>query len=257
MAVTHIKRTPVVYDEKSKLRFDSVSGLVIFLILVVALIFVMSVLFRIRVIDVVGNEHYTDNEIIEAVDIEDGDNLFFFDRFGAVARVFSKLPYVEEVSISRSLPNKVTITVAESKAMAYIVLGSETWTIDYNCKILGKAADGETASLIAVTGIKPGTLMIGEDMQTEDGDTELVEYLAALLWQISERGLAEKTRSIDFEDKNNVSFDYAGKFTVRLGASNNLEHKMGMFVSVLSQLKSGDNGTINLADGVTAHFSPM
>lgn len=256
MAVTHIKRTPV-SEEKTKLRFDSVSGLVIFLILVVALIFVMSVLFRIRVIDVVGNEHYTDHEIIEAVDIEDGDNLFFFDRFGAVARVFSKLPYVEEVSIARSLPNKVTITVAESKAMAYIVLGSETWTIDRNCKILGKAAEGETASLVAVNGIKPGTLMIGEIMETEDGDEELVQYLADLLWQISERGLAGSTRSIDFADKTNVSFDYAGRFTVRIGGYNNLEHKMGMFVSVLSQLKSGDTGTINLADGVTAHFSPM
>lgn len=257
MAVSHLRRPVEGQEGRTRLRFDSVSGLVVFFIVVIALIFIMSVMFRIRVIEVVGNEHYTDKEIIEAVDIEDGDNLFFFDRFAAVAQVFSKLPYIEEVSVARALPNKVTITVEESKALAYIVLGSETWTIDKNCKVLGKAAEGETGSLIAVTGIKPGTLMIGETMQTEDNDDALIEYLAAILYQIQERGLYSETRSINFSDTSNVSFSYGGKYTVKVGNDFNLEYKFGMIVSVLQQLKPGDSGTIDVRDGVTAHFSPV
>ena len=90
---------------------SSFSGPIMFFLVVVATIFVMSVFFRITNIQVEGNSHYTDEEIIRAIDIEEGDNLFFFDRFAALSRVFAKLPYVEEVSVERSLPNKVIITV--------------------------------------------------------------------------------------------------------------------------------------------------
>ncbi len=107
---------------------DSFSGPMMFFLVIVAVIFVMSVFFRVSDIQVEGNTHYTDEEIIRAIDIEEGDNLFFFDRFAALSRVFAKLPYVEEVSVERKLPNKVTITVKESQALAYIVLGDEDWT---------------------------------------------------------------------------------------------------------------------------------
>lgn len=108
--------------------------------------------FRVSDIQVEGNTHYTDEEIIRAIDIEEGDNLFFFDRFAALSRVFAKLPYVEEVSVERKLPNKVTITVKESQALAYIVLGDEDWTIDHSCKVLGKATEDELSGLIPIIG---------------------------------------------------------------------------------------------------------
>ena len=77
------------------LRRTGLSGPVTFAILVVAIIFVLSIFLRVSEIYVEGNEHYTDEEIIRAIDIEEGDNLFFFDRFGAISRVFAKLPYAQ------------------------------------------------------------------------------------------------------------------------------------------------------------------
>ena len=118
-----------------------------FVIVEVALIFVMSVFFRVSDIEVNGNVHYTDSEIIRAIDIEEGDNLFFFDRFAALSRVFAKLPYIEEVTVERKLPNKVIIDVTESTALAYLSLGDENWTIDHNCKVLGKASEDELSNL--------------------------------------------------------------------------------------------------------------
>ena len=132
-------------------RHSSISAPLMFIVVIVATIFVMSVFFRVSDIEVTGNTHYTDEEIIRAIDIEQGDNLFFFDRFAAISRVFAKLPYIEEVSVVRKLPNKVTIEVVESTALAYIKLGDERWTLDHNCKVLGKAADGETGQLVEVS----------------------------------------------------------------------------------------------------------
>lgn len=234
----------------------SLSGPLMFLMVVVAAIFVMSVFFRVSDITVEGNTHYTDLEIIRAIDIEDGDNLFFFDRFAAVSRVFAKLPYIEQVSVERSLPNKVVISVVESKALAYIELGDEQWTLDHNCKVLGKAADGETANMIPVVGIDPGTLYIGETLTTADGNVSVVELLSEILIQMEARGLNIYVTKLDFSDISSVEFSYAGRFTVIIGNSQNIEHKFGMIVAVMDKLLEGDTGIIDVSDGVTGHFSP-
>ncbi len=235
-------------------RHSSISAPLMFIVVIVATIFVMSVFFRVSDIEVTGNTHYTDEEIIRAIDIEQGDNLFFFDRFAAISRVFAKLPYIEEVSVVRKLPNKVTIEVVESTALAYIKLGDERWTLDHNCKVLGKAADGETGQLVEVSGISPGTLLIGEQLTTADGDTAVVEQLAEVLYQIQERGLTSYISLVDITDTNDVQLSYAGRYTVKLGNSSRTEHKFGMLVSVVAKLGAEDVGLIDLSDGTTAHF---
>lgn len=259
MAYAHSNQPPA--DKHSEYmrprRRSTISAPLMFVIVEVALIFVMSVFFRVSDIQVVGNSHYTDSEIIRAIDIEEGDNLFFFDRFAALSRVFAKLPYVEEVAVERKLPNKVVIEVKESSALAYIVLGDENWTIDHKCKVLGKASsEDELADLIAVRGVKPGTLLIGEQMQTEDGNQAMVDYLSEVLSQIEDRGLTSGVSLVDFSDPSDVQFMYAGRLTVQLGADSNTEYKFGMFVSVLDKLSSEDVGLLNLSDGVSAHFMP-
>ena len=167
------------------------------------------------------------------------------------------MPYVEEVSVERSLPNKVIITVTESQALAYIALGDEMWSIDHSCKVLGKATEEELADMISIEGISPGTLFIGETMLTEDNDTELVEYLAQVLYQLEARDLYKQVESIDFSDKYDVVFALGDKYTVKLGGPGDTEYKFGMLVSVMSQLLEGDIGIIDVSDGSTAHFRPM
>ena len=189
------------------------------------------------------------------MDIEEGDNLFFFDRFAAISRVFAKLPYVEEVFVSRSLPDKVTIEIKESKALAYLIVGDEKWTMDANCKILGKAAEGESEQLISVSGINPGTLLIGEQLTVTDYD-ENVPFLSEVLTQIQDRGLTSSIKSIDFSNRNSVRFDYTDKYSIIIGDAARVEYKFGMFLSAVEQLKEGDFGEIDVSTAMTAVFTP-
>ncbi len=237
-------------------RHSGIGGLVSFLAVVVGLIFVMSVLLRVSDIRVEGNEHYTDQEIINAMGLETGDNIFFFDKFSTVGRAYTKLPYLEEVTVERQLPGRLTIRVVESKALAYLAVGDEEWTIDRSCKILGKAVERETDQLIPVYGIRPGTLMIGEKLERADGSEERVDYLAELLYQLQARGLASETRWVDFSDSNKVFFKYTDKYQVIVGKGENVEHKFAMLMSVLGQLQEGDVGTIDLSRGEKVHFIP-
>ena len=228
----------------------------IFVVVIVASIFVLSLFFRVEDIQVEGNTHYTDEEIIRAIDIEEGDNLFFFDRFAAIGRVFSKLPYIEEVTLHRALPNRITISVTESKALAYLILGDEEWTMDHSCKILGKAAEGETEQLVPIVNFNPGTLFIGERMTSADGDEDPVNYLQDILAQIEGRNWVGHVLRIDFENPNSPELNYDGRYTVVLGPYSLTEQKFALLAGVFEVLKDGDIGVIDLSDGQRVSFSP-
>ena len=101
-----------------------------FLIICVALVFGMSVFFRVSTISVEGNAIYSQEEIIAASGIEKGDNLFFVNQFSAISRIYAKLPYVEKAAINRGLPNKLTIVVTESRAVAWVAAEDGNWAID-------------------------------------------------------------------------------------------------------------------------------
>ncbi|MCR5088426.1 MAG: FtsQ-type POTRA domain-containing protein [Oscillospiraceae bacterium] len=228
----------------------------IFVVVIVAAVFVLSFFFRVNDIVVEGNTHYTNDEIIRAIDIEEGDNLFFFDRFAAVSRVFSKLPYIEQVTLSRALPDRITISVQESTALAYLILGDEEWTMDHNCKILGKAAEGETEQLVPIENFDPGTLFIGERLTTADGDTNPVDYLEEILQQIEGRNMVGQVDKIDFENVNSPELDLSGRYSVVLGRYAQVSQKFAMLSGVLETLKAGDLGVIDLSDSRKAYFSP-
>lgn len=258
MAANNNRKSILDYLRKDgEKRPSGVSGPVTFFAVIIAIIFIMSVLFRVSKIEVSGNVHYTDEEIISAIDIEEGDNIFFFDRFAAISRVFAKLPYIEEVTVNRALPGNVKINVIECEALAYIIVGDEKWTMDQNCKILGKATDEELPSLIPIKGIIPGTLMIGEQLTVADGDESTVDFVREVLFNIEERGLSQQVSEIDFTNLYDVRFRYTKLYQVWLGDRNDVTYKFGMLMKILDTLTSDDVGIINVKNTGAVHFIPQ
>ena len=222
----------------------------IFLLICAALVLGMSVFFRVAKIEVVGNSIYTAEEVIEASGIGTGDNLFFINRFSAASRIFSKLPYVDKAKVTRALPNRVTITIQESSAMAYVQADGGYWVLDQNCKLLKSVTESE------LTGLARVEPKVGEVLNAGEADAPKVTYLAAILGQLLTRDMASKVTVIDLSDASNPGFTYDGRFTVRLGANENVEYKFGMLQSAVSQLTASDAGTIDLSIDKRAHFSP-
>ena len=193
---------------------------------------------------------------IEASGIGTGDNLFFINRFSAASRIFSKLPYVDKAKVTRALPNRVTITIQESSAMAYVQADDGYWVVDQNCKLLKSVTESELTGLARVDGITPVEPKVGEVLNAGEADAPKVTYLAAILGQLLTRDMASKVTVIDLSDASNPGFTYDGRFTVRLGANENVEYKFGMLQSAVSQLTASDAGTIDLSIDKRAHFSP-
>ncbi len=220
---------------------------VAFLIICAALVFGLSVFFRVSTIEVEGNSLYTSEEIIEASGIEQGDNLFFINRFSAISRIFSKLPYVEKAVINRSLPNRLVIVVTESQAIACVSAEDGTWAIDRGCKLLSKVSGDELRGLIRIEGLTP--------IAPGEAESPKVNYLSAILTQIDALGLRDRITYIDISGIANPYFDYLGRFTVKLGSFENTEYKFQCLLSAVEALSDGDRGTLDLSIDKRAHLT--
>ena len=75
----------------------------------------------------------TVEEVVAASGIEIEDNLFLLNKYSAAQAIFEKLPYVEEVTINRALPDTIVITERECAAAAGVVtpegIGSSAKTV--------------------------------------------------------------------------------------------------------------------------------
>ncbi|MCD8367740.1 MAG: FtsQ-type POTRA domain-containing protein [Clostridiales bacterium] len=129
--------------------------LAVSVVLILAVILGGSIVFfKINTIEVEGNVHYTEEQIVDASGVNLGDNLLLTRDPTVVARLLTQLPYVSSVSLSHQLPDTLVITVTESDAQAAIYDGSGSWWLmDSSGKLLeqvdsdtGGASDGEDSS---------------------------------------------------------------------------------------------------------------
>lgn len=125
-------------------RFSALYVLISVVLIFAVIAFASIVFFRINRIEVEGNTHYTEEQVIEASGVQIGDNLMLTGSGGIVARLLKELPYLSSVSVRRSLPDALIITVSESNAKAALYDGRGSWwLIDGKGKLLEEAVRWE------------------------------------------------------------------------------------------------------------------
>lgn len=246
-------------------RRRSLLAPVTFILVFAAIVFGMGVFFRVQTIEVVGASSYTEDEVIKASGVEVGDNLFFINRFSASSQIFSQLPFVEEASIERIMPNKIVITVSESSAMAYFDYLGEKWMMTASGKLLGTGTGAQLDGLIQVLNLSPrGSDGTGDSYRMESGtmlevsqnDRLKLAYLQELLHAFRELGMTDDVDRLDLENPANPTFRYIDRFTVKMGSNDNTDYKLRMLLSAVEQMEPDLTAVIDLAEGTSVHVSP-
>lgn len=240
---------------RKKKKTNAFLAPLIFVAALILLVFCVAMFFRVQTIEVVGAQSYTADEIIAASGVEEGDNLFFINRFNGASSIFSKLPFVDYASIERKMPSTVIITVEEAKAVAYLSWQGQSWMITTSGKLLGSTDEATAASLIRVTGFEPVSPAVGETAQAAEGDELKLSYLRDILTTLELSGLLGDVQSIDMSAPVNPSLDYLGRFTVRLGEDRELDYKLRMLLATVQQLGADETGIIDVSDGSTVYVS--
>ncbi len=132
------------------------SRLLIMAAIVAAVIFGVSIFFKVNTVEVQGNAIYSAEEIRSASGIQKGDNLFTLNKEAAAGSIKASLPYVETVSIIRFLPDKIVIEVKESDATFAVTTDTNTtWLINSVGKALEQISDSAPDSALTAEPTAP------------------------------------------------------------------------------------------------------
>jgi len=240
-------------QRRRKKRRNPIISILSVLLICGALLLGISVFFKISVIKVEGNTRYSQEQIISASGINIGDNLFFVNKFDAISKIFKSLPYIDEVKISRDLPNILKIEVAETEAIAYVRSGESFWLIDSSCKLLEKVSS-DAATGINIIGLTPIQPVAGQKIEPGEAQKPKVAYIESLLNELIGRDMLSEVTYIDVTDIGGLIFDYRGRFKVKMGKNENISHKLDMLSKSIEYLNPVVTGTIDLTQNKEGHF---
>ncbi len=203
--------------------------------------------FRISEVKLVGNEIYTDEQILEQLPFSEGDNLFSFDPASAESALRKALPYIGEVHVRRSLPSTVTVEIGERRTELSLAVGEEAYLLSGDLQVLDRIGGAEITE--GITRLKTGAVercIVGESVSFIDART--ADDLKELYQCLSENGMMAHIVSIDMTSRFDITLNYEDRFTVYLADIDNMDVKIRFLAGILEKLEPDDCGTIYLAD---------
>ena len=236
---------------------------------VMALVFGISIFFKVEVVTVSGAKKYDAWTVKEASGIEEGDNLLTFGKAKACGKITAKLPYVESVRIGIKLPDTVNIEIKELD-VAYSIKDSSNnwWLVTSEGRVVEKVDNATAGEYTEIQGVSLADPVSGQQavahedtMQnnpaaTDDSSVSLTESvvrnsdrLAAvldILQYLEERGIIGEAASIDVTDLGNIVLWYGQRYKVLLGNALNLAYK----IECMDAAINGDNGLKEYDSGV-------
>ena len=136
---------------------------------VAALLLVFAIFLRVDQVNVIGNERYLTQTVLDASGIEMGENLLTLERFRISARILKELPFVESVQIGIKLPDTVNISIVETQA-AYCVRSTDGgwWLMNANGTLLQSVTQQEGQTYLQVVGIQAEQPAVGKQIQAAE-----------------------------------------------------------------------------------------
>ena len=228
---------------KAKRNRAIVAITAIFLVLCVVVGIIVAVFFNVKDIKVIGQGIYTQEEIIYASGILNGDNLLFMSSSTIENRVREALPYLKNVEIIKSFPNKVGIKVTSAVEEYLLENKNGKYVADKDFKILRVTAE-IPQNLIRVKGLttdelKPGVNATFSDKQQRDAFFELLKIL-------NEKKI--NVKYINIESLVNISFMINDNLYIKLGSFNDVVGKIEHLEASLDQVDDEMSASISLID---------
>lgn len=219
-----------------------------------ALVSAAVIFFKIGSIVVVGESVYNDEEIIEASGVKIGQSMFMFNKFASISNIFADCPYIDTIQMKRTLPDVIQIIVTPCEPIGVVQHGTSNYIIDINGKVLeATTPSGVPENLPIIVGGEPKTAEVGKNIAFSEEET--TKALFSVLNTAKNNDILKNIGSIDVTKAFNVHFEYMGRFTVKIGTSEDIERKFKFLGAVVDALGTHERGTIDVSDGTTGYFT--
>ena len=245
------------YRQRRRRRRRSPLGRVFrFCLICLVLFFGISVFFQVSAIYVNGETRYSSAEVIEAAGVGYGTRLFLVNNSAVESGIRARLPFANEVEVSRRFPSRLEITVNDAAPIAAVWSENGYLILDKQSRVLERGDRSLAEGLISIQGVNPILPVEGQVLVLGDEEREKVAYLRELLSALAAAGIADQVESIDLSRATDLRLRYADRFEVHFGPNRHVEEKVRALVRVSEALGDLERGVIDLSQGRNAYFRP-
>ena len=230
---------------------------------VVAIIFGISIFFKVDKVTVSGADKYTPYMIQEASGIKNGDNLLTLDKVRSSSRIIASLPYVESVRIGIQLPDTVHIEITEMDVVYSIKDSTDAWwLINSDGRVVVKADNATAGDCTQILGVKLENPVSGQQAKaaaqdaqvalpeqaghTLSGDLQLATALSIVQY-LEDNSIIGKVASVDVTDLSDIQMWYGQQYQVLLGDTTELGYKIRSMQSAIAELEDYQNGILDVS----------
>ncbi len=205
----------------------------------------MAVFFKAEKIEVSGNSRYTAQQVVDVCGVEQGDNLFFMNKYEVAGRISQALPYVESVSINRKLPESLCIRVTECVCDVALEQAGGVWLLCQTGKVVDFVEVKPEGSAV-VTGVTLAEPAVGGSLAAAEGSEAALAELRALLDYLRAKGMLADVQEIHLEREDCVSFRYLDRLNVEIPWESDLDYKLDFLAAVVAKLEDYETGTLKM-----------
>lgn len=194
--------------------------------------------FQVKTVEVIGNDHYTEDELKEKIlkgSMSSNTILapLFYSKNAA-----EELPYIESFNVRRSGRNKLIISVKEKSVVGCIPYLDSYVYFDSNGYFVEGSKTRDT-KVAFFDGIQPKKVVMEEKLPIKE---TVLNTAVALSTIFAKNDMVPD--HIMFDDSYEISLLY-GDITVQLGKDEYLEDKMTRAIAILPQLE-GQKGILHM-----------
>ncbi len=230
---------------------------------VLALLFGMSIFFKVKTVTVTGNKKYTAWDVWEASGILEGENLLTISEPRISNNIKSALPYVDYIRVGIKLPDTVKIEIVELDVVYAVEADDGSWwLIRSDGGIVEKTNSADAQQHTKILGVKiaqptPGEQAVALQPQLtgEDGETVPVTVLASEQLQtavniaqfLEDSGVIGEAASIDVTNPGSLELWYGTRYQVTLGDAMELGFKIKSMKSAIDQMGDYQSGILDVS----------
>ena len=200
----------------------------------------MSPIFNIKEVEVLGNSKISSETIISLSGITIDQNMFSF-RTSDVRESIKQNAYIDTVDVHRDLPDKISIVVSERKTTYMIKFGNAYAYINNQGYIL--EITNQEAAVPILTGYETPDENIKEGNRLDTADLERLNDVLKIMEAASSSGnnLKNLITQIDMSDKSNYILNLqTQKKQIYFGDATNLSTKMLWIDQILEEEKKNE-----------------
>lgn len=229
---------------------------------VLALLFGLSLFFKVDTVLISGTVKYDPAQIQDAAGILDGENLLTLNKDRIAANIQNELHYINEVQVGKKLPGTVVIHVTElDVTYAIEAVDGSWWLMSPAGKIVNSCSAADAEDYTRVVGVQLNGPVVGQaavayeapQQPDENGQTnpmtvyagEKLTMALSVIQNMEANGFIGSIAKVDVGDLGDIQLWYGTRFQMLLGDGNDLPKKLGALSQVIAQSEDHITGILD------------